>query len=161
MKKEILNIIHSFINLYALASRGDSAMGVEGAVRLSGSSTKSDVEASTGGEDEGSHTEGRPANTPAASEDQSSSSDDSLVVVDKGKDSSTSESTTTPISILPTDPSVRGWSRGRGQLSFVPGTSPPAPVSPAALSAEAVDILRQISVGPTSVLNVLHVHTLF
>lgn len=45
------------------------------------------------------------------------------------------------------------------RVSFVPGTAAPAPVSPAALGAESVDLLRQLVVGQASVLTVLHGHT--
>ncbi|XP_078496814.1 uncharacterized protein LOC144752850 [Lissotriton helveticus] len=62
-----------------------------------------------------------------------------------------------PISNLPLlgVPRVRASPR----VSFVPGTAAPAPVSPAALSAETVDLLRQIAVGQASMLSVLHGHT--
>ncbi|KAJ1199076.1 hypothetical protein NDU88_002914 [Pleurodeles waltl] len=40
-------------------------------------------------------------------------------------------------------------------ISFAPGTSAPAPVTPAALSEEAIDLLRSLTVGQSTILNAI------
>ncbi|XP_078501126.1 RAD52 motif-containing protein 1 isoform X1 [Lissotriton helveticus] len=74
--------------------------------------------------------------------------------------SSTSLAVPSSSSTISTLPVVRvPRVRASPRVSFVPGTAAPAPVSPAALSAESVDLLRKILVGQTSMLTVLHGHT--
>ncbi|XP_078536357.1 uncharacterized protein LOC144822560 [Lissotriton helveticus] len=69
--------------------------------------------------------------------------------------------TSTPPSIsnLPAPPhqAVHGRSYKKRAVSFSLGTVAPAPVSIDALSVEAVDILKQISVGQSAVLNAIQV----
>lgn len=134
------------------------------AARLTGSSAEED-EGPSGMEGDGSLTEGRSEPT-TTSEDYSSSSEDSLVVGgDPRKATTTSESapttTTTTTSTLPAAPipTVHARSHFGEHVSFRAGTAPPASVPPGALSAESVDLLKQISVGQTALLNSLHVHT--
>ncbi|KAJ1132918.1 hypothetical protein NDU88_011219, partial [Pleurodeles waltl] len=49
-------------------------------------------------------------------------------------------------------PLPRARSPRRMGITFAPGTSAPAPVSPAALSEEAIDLLRSLTVGQSTIL---------
>ncbi|KAJ1109668.1 hypothetical protein NDU88_007028 [Pleurodeles waltl] len=52
-------------------------------------------------------------------------------------------------------PSLRARSPKKAGISFAPGTSGPAPVTPAALSEEVIDLLQTIIVGQSTLLNAI------
>ncbi|KAJ1155743.1 hypothetical protein NDU88_008472 [Pleurodeles waltl] len=52
-------------------------------------------------------------------------------------------------------PSARARKARKPAISFAPGTSGPAPVTPAALSEEVIDLLRTIIVGQSTLLNAI------
>ncbi|XP_078539851.1 uncharacterized protein LOC144824699 isoform X2 [Lissotriton helveticus] len=141
---------------------GDSSMEQEEAESQTGSIVEKE-EGPRVTEGEGSPTKGR-SETSTSAGDQESSSDDSLEVVaaptseESSSESATSPSTTSTLTSPPI-PSVCGASCVRERVSFLPSTAPPASVPPAALSVEAVDLLKQLHVGQTSILSVLHAHT--
>ncbi|KAJ1191898.1 hypothetical protein NDU88_001211 [Pleurodeles waltl] len=51
--------------------------------------------------------------------------------------------------------SLRARSHTKAGISFAPGTSGPAPVTPAALSEEVIDLLRTLIVGQSTLLNAI------
>ncbi|KAJ1209217.1 hypothetical protein NDU88_004595 [Pleurodeles waltl] len=53
-------------------------------------------------------------------------------------------------------PSPRARSARKPGISFAPGTSGPAPVTPASLSEEVIDLLRTLIVGQSTLLNAIH-----
>ncbi|KAJ1116823.1 hypothetical protein NDU88_005028 [Pleurodeles waltl] len=52
-------------------------------------------------------------------------------------------------------PLLRARSPRKARVSFAPGTSAPASVTPAALSAELIDLVRTLIVGQTTLLNAI------
>ncbi|KAJ1192562.1 hypothetical protein NDU88_001869 [Pleurodeles waltl] len=108
-------------------------------------SESTDAEGTSGTEGEGSTT----AETGEDSSDTDTSSDGSfLVVVDTSVTTLATGTSTTPrtSTTLPGAPHQVSHARSprRVGISFAPGTSGPARVSPAALSEEAIDLLRDL-----------------
>ncbi|KAJ1137907.1 hypothetical protein NDU88_004303 [Pleurodeles waltl] len=99
------------------------------------------------------------ATTTGGSDSDTSSDDSSLVVVDPTGPTHSFSSPATPhtITALPGAPHrvARARSPRKVGVSFAPGTSSPAPASPAALTEEAIDLLRTISVGQTTIVNAI------
>ncbi|KAJ1118272.1 hypothetical protein NDU88_006467 [Pleurodeles waltl] len=116
---------------------------------LEGETMESEV--TSGTEGEGSSTAGTGAET---SDTDSSSDGSSLAVAGPSvPTASTGTAATPPTSTsLPAAPQrvSSGCSPRRVGISFTPGTSGPAPVSPAALSEEAIDLLRPLTVGQST-----------
>ncbi|KAJ1130690.1 hypothetical protein NDU88_009040 [Pleurodeles waltl] len=113
-------------------------------------------EGTSGTEDEGSSTTERGGDT---SDSDSSSDVSSLVVADTSVPTPTTGTaattpTSTALTAVPQRVS-RGRSPRRVGISFAPGTSGPAPVSPAALSEEAIELLRSLTVGQSTNLNAI------
>ncbi|XP_078507180.1 uncharacterized protein LOC144767658 [Lissotriton helveticus] len=95
--------------------------------------------------------ESRPESPTSTSDD---SSGESAAMVATESDNAESISTThrSVPTISPTTTSAfRAHRAVKGRVAFTPGTA--APVSPAVLSVEAVDLLRQLCVGQTALLN--------
>ncbi|KAJ1174327.1 hypothetical protein NDU88_006149 [Pleurodeles waltl] len=115
-----------------------------------------DSECTSGTEAEGSFTSA----TGSPSSDTDSFNDGSSLVVAAPTVPRTSTGTadTSPTSTaLPAAPqrSPRARSPGRVGITFAPGTSGPAPVTPAALSEEAIDLLRSLTVGQSTIVNAI------
>ncbi|KAJ1162166.1 hypothetical protein NDU88_002641 [Pleurodeles waltl] len=110
----------------------------------------------SGMEGEGSSTAGTGAET---SDTDSSSDGSSFAVADPSvPTASTGTAATPPTSTASPAAPKRvppGSSPRRVGISFAPGTSAPAPVSPAALSEEATDLLRSHTVGQSTILNAI------
>ncbi|XP_078533534.1 uncharacterized protein LOC144819573 [Lissotriton helveticus] len=91
----------------------------------------------------------------------SDSSGDSSMLAGTGSSKSASSSTThRPVSTLPDAPTsaVCACCPRKSRVSLPPGTAAPAPVCPAALSVEAVHLLRQLCVGQAALLNAFQDH---
>ncbi|KAJ1178721.1 hypothetical protein NDU88_003963 [Pleurodeles waltl] len=115
-----------------------------------------DTEGTSDPEGEGSTTTG----TAGESSDSDTSSDgNSLAVaatsVPPASTGTAATQRTSPA--LPAAPqsSLRARSPRKARVSFAPGTSAPAPVAPAALSAELIDLVRTLIVGQTTLLNAI------
>ncbi|KAJ1188470.1 hypothetical protein NDU88_005231 [Pleurodeles waltl] len=141
------------------ASSGGEAVapeqeGAASHMALEGDTTESEF--TSGMEDEGSSTAGTGAET---SDTDSSSDGSSLVEAATSVPSASTGTATTPptSSALPAAPQTlpRARSPRRMGITFAPGTSGPAPVTPAALSEEAIDLLRSLTVGQSTVLNAI------
>ncbi|KAJ1125059.1 hypothetical protein NDU88_003498 [Pleurodeles waltl] len=115
-----------------------------------------DSECTSGMEGEGSSTSA----TGSPSSDTASSADGGSLVVaaPSVRPTSTGTAVTYPTSTaLPAAPqrSPRARSPRRVGITFAPGTSGPAPVTPAALSEEAIDLLRSLTVGQYTIVNAI------
>ncbi|KAJ1096094.1 hypothetical protein NDU88_001240 [Pleurodeles waltl] len=93
------------------------------------------------------------------SDSDTSSNESFLVVVDTSVTTPATGAAATPrtstdLSAVPPRVALARSPRRVG-MSFTPGTSGPAPVSPAALSEEAIDLLRSISVGQSTIVNAI------
>ncbi|XP_078533954.1 alcohol dehydrogenase 1-like [Lissotriton helveticus] len=124
------------------AKGGNSGMDQEELQSQTGPATE-DLEGPSGTEGEGSHTEESSAPSTSA-EDHCSSEDDSLVGVGVSSHQTPASEDVPTTTTLPSAPipEVHGGSRVREHVSFMPGTSPPDPVSAAALNVESVDLLH-------------------
>ncbi|KAJ1117121.1 hypothetical protein NDU88_005321 [Pleurodeles waltl] len=146
-----------FLCMCALASSGggDLASEHEGAASHKAPvGTGTDTEGPS--EPEGSTTTG----TAGESSDSDTSSDGSSLAVaaTSGPPASTGTAATQRTSpALPAapQPTLRARSPRKAGVSFAPGTSAPAPVTPAALSEEVIDLLRTHIVGQTTLLNAI------
>ncbi|KAJ1149275.1 hypothetical protein NDU88_002087 [Pleurodeles waltl] len=115
-----------------------------------------DTEGTSDPEGEGSTTTG----TAGESSESDTSSDGSSlgVAATSVPPASTGTAATQRTSpALPAAPqsSLRAGSPRKARVSFAPGTSAPAPVAPAALSAELIDLVRTLIVGQTTLLNAI------
>ncbi|XP_078529548.1 uncharacterized protein LOC144807763 [Lissotriton helveticus] len=88
------------------------------------------------------------------------SGDASMLASTRNGDSASSSTTQQPVPTLPFTSSgaARVHVSKRGRVTFTPGTAEPAPVPPAALSAESVELLHQLCVGQTALLNAFSDH---
>ncbi|KAJ1199335.1 hypothetical protein NDU88_003172 [Pleurodeles waltl] len=134
-----------------MASEHDGAAGHKAPV---GPGT--DTEGTSDPEGEGSTTTG----TAGESSESDTSSDGSSlgVAATSVPPASTGTAATQRTSpALPAAPqsSLRAGSPRKARVSFAPGTSAPAPVAPAALSAELIDLVRTLIVGQTTLLNAI------
>ncbi|KAJ1079759.1 hypothetical protein NDU88_000013 [Pleurodeles waltl] len=122
---------------------------------LEGHATESEY--TSGTEGEGSSTVGTRADV---SDSDSSSEGSSLVVAATSVPPTTTGTAATKrtSTALPAVPQrlPRARSPRKVGISFAPGTSGPAPVTPAALSEEVIDLLRTIIVGQSTLLNAIH-----
>ncbi|XP_078518853.1 uncharacterized protein LOC144784028 [Lissotriton helveticus] len=86
--------------------------------------------------------------------------DESLLAATGDGDSAAASDYQRPLPTLPSTSSGAGRIRvtKRGRVTFTHGTAAPAPVPPAALSAECVELLRQLCVGQTALLNAFSAH---
>ncbi|KAJ1207323.1 hypothetical protein NDU88_002714 [Pleurodeles waltl] len=115
-----------------------------------------DTEVTSDTEGEGSTTTGTRGDT--SDTDTSSEGSPLAVVATSGLPASTGTAATQcTSSALPAapQPSLRARSPKKAGISFAPGTSGPAPVTPAALSAEVIDLLQTIIVGQSTLLNAI------
>ncbi|XP_078542312.1 uncharacterized protein LOC144828051 [Lissotriton helveticus] len=116
--------------------------------------------------DHTSATEGdRSMHEESVAETQSTTSsdgrgDESLLAATGDGDSAAASDYQRPLPSLPSTSSGAGRIRvtKRGRVTFTHGTAAPAPVPPAALSAECVELLRQLCVGQTALLNAFSAH---
>ncbi|KAJ1193232.1 hypothetical protein NDU88_002536 [Pleurodeles waltl] len=148
-----------FLFMCALASSGggEVASEHEGAashMALEGHATDSEFTSETEGE--GSSTAGTRGDT---SDTDTSSEGSSLVVAATSVPTATTGTAATQrtSSALPAAPqrSPRARSPRKVGISFAPGTSGPAPVTPAVLSEEVIDLLRMLIVGQSTLLNAI------
>ncbi|KAJ1082902.1 hypothetical protein NDU88_003063 [Pleurodeles waltl] len=136
---------------------GEVASAQEGAashMAPEGHTTDSDMTSETEGE--GGSTTGTRADV---SDTDTSSDGSSLAVAATSVPTDTTGTATTQrtSSALPAAPQrlPRARSPRKVGISFAPGTSGPAPVTPAALSEEVIDLLRTIIVGQSTLLNAI------
>ncbi|KAJ1206247.1 hypothetical protein NDU88_001656 [Pleurodeles waltl] len=118
--------------------------------------TGTDTEGTSDPEGEGSTTTGTGEDT--SDTDTSSFGSSLAVAATSGPPASTGTAATQrSSSALPAapQPSLRARSPRKAGVSFAPGTSAPAPVTPAALSAELIDLVRTLIVGQTTLLNAI------
>ncbi|KAJ1213456.1 hypothetical protein NDU88_001093 [Pleurodeles waltl] len=110
----------------------------------------------SGTEGEASSTAGTRADI---SDTDSSSEGNSLVVVATSVPPATTGTAAThrTSTALPAAPQrfARARSPRKVGISFAPGTSGPAPVTPAVLSEEVIDLLRTLTVGQSTILNAI------
>ncbi|KAJ1136484.1 hypothetical protein NDU88_002900 [Pleurodeles waltl] len=148
-----------FLFMCALASSGGGEVGSahEGAAShmgREGHTTDSEYTSETEGE--GSSTTGTRGDV---SDTDTSSEGSSLVVAATSVPTTTTGTAATQRTspALPAAPqrSPRARSARKPATSFAPGTSGPAPVTPAALSEEVIDLLRTIIVGQSILLNAI------
>ncbi|KAJ1128168.1 hypothetical protein NDU88_006547 [Pleurodeles waltl] len=148
-----------FLCMCALASSGggDLASEHEGAASHKAPvGPGTDTEGTSDPEGEGSTTTG----TGGESSDTDTSSDGCSLAVaaTSGPPASTGTAATQRTSpALPAapQPTLRARSPRKAGVSFAPGTSAPAPVTPTALSAELIDLVRTLIVGQTTLLNAI------
>ncbi|KAJ1179886.1 hypothetical protein NDU88_005117 [Pleurodeles waltl] len=115
-----------------------------------------DTEGTSDPEGEGSTTTGTGGDT--SDTDTSSDGSSLAVAATSGPPASTGTAATQRTSpALPAapQPTLRALSPKKAGISFAPGTSGPAPVTPAALSEEVIDLLQTIIVGQTTLLNAI------
>ncbi|KAJ1081357.1 hypothetical protein NDU88_001539 [Pleurodeles waltl] len=128
--------------------------GAASHMALEGHATDSEFTSETEGE--GSSTTGTRGNI---SDTDTSSEGSSLVVAATSVPTATTGTAATQrtSSALPAAPlrSPRARSHTKAGISFAPGTSDPAPVTPAALSEEVIDLLRTLIVGQSTLLNAI------
>ncbi|KAJ1217460.1 hypothetical protein NDU88_005054 [Pleurodeles waltl] len=118
--------------------------------------TGTDTEGTSDLEGEGSTTTGTGEDT--SDTDTSSFGSSLAVAATSGPPASTGTAATQrSSSALPAapQPSLRAHSPRKAGVSFAPGTSAPAPVTSAALSAELIDLVRTLIVGQTTLLNAI------
>ncbi|KAJ1206171.1 hypothetical protein NDU88_001580 [Pleurodeles waltl] len=147
-----------FLCMCALASSGGGELASEHEGAAShkapvGHGTDTEVTSDTEGE--GSFTTGTRGDT---SDTDTSSDGSSLAVAAKSgppasTDTAATQRTSSALPAAP-QPSLRARSPKKG-ISFAPGTSGPAPVTPAALSEEVIDLLQTIIVGQSTLLNAI------
>ncbi|KAJ1127635.1 hypothetical protein NDU88_006031 [Pleurodeles waltl] len=142
----------------ASSGGGAEAPAIEGAVcHMAQEGESTEGEGASGTEGEGSSTTGTGGDT---SDSDSSSDGSSLAVADTSVPTPTTGTAAIPPTntTLPAAPQRVSRARlpRRVGISFAPGTSGPAPVSPAALSEEAIDLLRSLTVGQSNILNAIH-----
>ncbi|KAJ1198135.1 hypothetical protein NDU88_001979 [Pleurodeles waltl] len=117
---------------------------------------RTDSEYTSGTEGEGSSTAGTRADI---SDTDSSSEGSSLVVAATSVPPTTTGTAANQrtSTALPAAPQrlPRACSPRKVGISFAPGTSGPAPVTPAALSEEIIDLLRTLTVGQSTILNAI------
>ncbi|XP_078511676.1 uncharacterized protein LOC144770793 [Lissotriton helveticus] len=92
----------------------------------------------------------------------SDASGDTSMLAGTGSGNSASSSTIQcPLPTLPTTSTTaaRVHISKKGSVSFTPGTAAPAPYSLAAISVESVDLLRQLCVGQTTLINIFLDHS--
>ncbi|KAJ1174468.1 hypothetical protein NDU88_006289 [Pleurodeles waltl] len=141
----------------ASSGGGEVASEHEGAashMALEGHAT--DSEYASGTEGEGSSTAGTRADI---SDTDSSTEGSSLVVAATSVSPTTTGTAATQrtSTALPAAPQrlPRARSPRKVGITFAPGTSGPAPVTPAALSEEVIDLLRTLIVGQSTLLNAI------
>ncbi|KAJ1143027.1 hypothetical protein NDU88_009339 [Pleurodeles waltl] len=140
------------------ASSGGGAVALEQEGAASHMALEGDTmesEATSGMEGEGISTAGTGAET---SDTDSSSDGSSLAVAGPSVPPHLQVQPPPPTSTaLPAAPQRVSIARSprRVGISFAPGTSAPAPVSPAALSEEAIDLVRSLTVGQSTILNAI------
>ncbi|KAJ1173905.1 hypothetical protein NDU88_005729 [Pleurodeles waltl] len=147
------------LSLCALASSGGGAeaLATEGAAsHRTHEAESTDGEGTRETEGEGSST----AEPGGDSSDTDTFSDGgSLVVADTSATTPATGTSASPrtSTALPAAPqrAARARSPRRVGISFAPDTSGPAPISPAALSEEAIDLLTSISVGQSTNVNAI------
>ncbi|KAJ1116632.1 hypothetical protein NDU88_004838 [Pleurodeles waltl] len=148
-----------FLCMCALASSGggDLASEHEGAAgHKAPVGPGTDTEGTSDPEGEGSTTTGTGGET--SNSDTSSDGCSLAVAATSGPPASTGTATTQRTSTaLPAapQPTLRARSPRKARVSFAPGTSAPAPVAPAAPSAELIDLVRTLIVGQTTLLNAI------
>ncbi|KAJ1114963.1 hypothetical protein NDU88_003193 [Pleurodeles waltl] len=145
------------ISQQAQGGGGEVASAQEGAashMAPEGHATDSDKTSETEGE--GGSTTGTRADV---SDTDTSSDGSSLAVAATSVPNETTGTAATQrtSSALPAAPrpSARARTARKAAISFAPGTSGPAPVTPAALSEEVIDLLRTIIVGQSTLLNAI------
>ncbi|KAJ1120443.1 hypothetical protein NDU88_008608 [Pleurodeles waltl] len=136
---------------------GDLASEHEGAASHKAPvGTGTDTEGTSDPEGEGSTTTGTGEDN--SDTDTSSVGSSLAVAATSGPPASTgtaaTQRTSTALPAAP-QPSLRARSPRKAGVSFGPGTSAPAPVTPAALSEEVIDLLQTIIVGQTTLLNAI------
>ncbi|KAJ1135260.1 hypothetical protein NDU88_001704 [Pleurodeles waltl] len=134
-----------------LASEQEGAAGHQAPV-----GTDTDTEGTSDPEGEGSTTTGAGGDT---SDTDTSSFGSSLAgaapsVPPATTGTAATQRTSTALPAAPQS-SLRGRSARKARVSFAPGTSAPASVTPAALSAELIDLVRTLIVGQTTLLNAI------
>ncbi|KAJ1193690.1 hypothetical protein NDU88_002986 [Pleurodeles waltl] len=115
-----------------------------------------DSECTSGTEGEGSFTSA--TGSPTSDTDSSADGSSSVVAAPSVHPTSTGTAATSPTSTaLPaaTQRSPHARSPRRVGITFAPDTSGPAPVTPAALSEEAIDLLRSLTVGQSTIVNAI------
>ncbi|KAJ1161379.1 hypothetical protein NDU88_001866 [Pleurodeles waltl] len=150
-------VVFLFMCASASSGGGEVASEHEGAashMAMAGHATDSDFTSETEGE--GSSTVGTRAEVSGS---DSSSEGSSLVVAATSVPPATTgtaatQRTSTALPAAP-QPSPRARSPRKVGISFAPGTSGPAPVNPAALSEEVIDLMRTIIVGQSTLLNAI------
>ncbi|KAJ1163427.1 hypothetical protein NDU88_003885 [Pleurodeles waltl] len=148
-----------FLFMCALASSGggEVALAHEGAashMAPEGPANDSELTSETEGEgDSATGTGGDVSDTDTSSEGSS------LVVAATSVPTATTgtAATQSTSSALPAAPQLSPLARSarKPAISFAPGTSSPAPVTPAALSAEIIDLLQTLIVGQSTLLNAI------
>ncbi|KAJ1095719.1 hypothetical protein NDU88_000877 [Pleurodeles waltl] len=128
--------------------------GAASHVAMEGHTT--DSECTSGTEGEGSFT--LATGSPSSDADSSADGGSLVVAAPSVPPTSTGTAATSPTSTaLPAAPqrSPRARSPRRVGITFAPGTSSPAPVTPAAISEEAIDLLRSLTVGQSTIVNAI------
>ncbi|KAJ1175589.1 hypothetical protein NDU88_000876 [Pleurodeles waltl] len=126
--------------------------GAASHMAMEGHTTDSERTSGTGGA--GTFTSA--AGSPTSDMDSSTDGSSPVVVAPSVRPTSTGTAATSPTSTaLPAAPQHSPGSRlpRRVGITFAPGTSGPAPVTPAALSEEAIDLLRSLTVGQSTIVN--------
>ncbi|XP_069094781.1 uncharacterized protein [Pleurodeles waltl] len=128
--------------------------GAESHMAMEGHTT--DSEFTSGTEGEGSFTSA--TRSPTSKTDSSADGSFPVVAAPSVRPTSTGTAATSPTSTaLPAAPQrvSRARSPRRVGITFAPGTSGPTPVTPAALSEEAIDLLRSLTVGQSTIVNAI------
>ncbi|KAJ1155225.1 hypothetical protein NDU88_007960 [Pleurodeles waltl] len=148
-----------FLFMCALASSGGGEVASEhegAASHMAMEGHATDSEFTSGTEGEGRSTVGTRADI---SDTDSSSEGSSLVVAATSVPPATTGTAAThrTSTALPAAPQrlPRARSPRKVGISFAPGTSSPAPVTPAALSEEVIDLLGTLTVGQSTILNAI------
>ncbi|KAJ1177180.1 hypothetical protein NDU88_002442 [Pleurodeles waltl] len=144
-------------------TQGASSGGGEVALEHEGAASHMAPEGHATDSDLTSETEGEGGSTTGTrggiSDTDTSSEGSSLVVAATSVPTATTGTAATQrtSSALPAAPqrSHRARSHIKAGISFAPGTSGPAPVTPAALSEEVIDLLRTLIVGQSTLLNAI------
>lgn len=146
------------MSLELASAEGTEGQGMDTSGEASGTTPThvlTDTDVTSTSEGDRSALEESRAETPTST--LSDSSGDSSLVACTGTENAVSSSTTHhPVPTLPatTGSAVRARKTRKGRVSFPPGTAAPAP--PAAFSVEAVDLLHQLCVGQSTLLNAFH-----
>ncbi|KAJ1094124.1 hypothetical protein NDU88_007208 [Pleurodeles waltl] len=115
-----------------------------------------DSECTSGTEGEGSFTSA--TGSPTSDTDSFADGSSPVVAAPSVRPTSTGTAATSPTSTaLPAAPqrSPRARSPRKVGITFAPGTSGPAPVTPAALSEEAIDLLRSLTFEQSTIINAI------